>query len=287
MHPDEYPTQTYPTEPIQQLTQDETPTMTNLPVVQPNTPVNQTNQAIQTKHWISNHKIPIIAAVAFVIIVALVITFIGYTTNQQHLMQARNYLSTAVVSAESAVDSANIILDDKNSIKLMDDETASNLNTTKDAAVSVLNQCKNLNTSNRYAITACAQQTNQAADNLINSVNDAYASIAASAAQAQNQADADKQALDNNNDNDGTTDGDDLTANKQAREHLKQSLDAARQRLNENQTYANIKEHTTTILTELWQAISDATRALTDSNLSTDAMNALADQIDKLLNNLN
>ena len=287
MHPDEYPTQTYPTEPIQQLTQDETPTMTNLPVVQPNTPVNQTNQAIQTKHWISNHKIPIIAAVAFVIIVALVITFIGYTTNQQHLMQARNYLSTAVVSAESAVDSANIILDDKNSVKLMDDETASNLNTTKDAAVSVLNQCKNLNTSNRYAITACAQQTNQAADNLINSVNDAYASIAASAAQAQNQADADKQALDNNNDNDGTTNGDDLTANKQAREHLKQSLDAARQRLNENQTYANIKEHTTTILTELWQAISDATRALTDSNLSTDAMNALADQIDKLLNNLN
>lgn len=285
MHPDEYPTQTYPTEPIQQLTQDETPTMTNLPVVQPNTPVNQTNQAIQTKHWISNHKISIIVASALIVIAALVITFIVYTTNQQHLIQARNYLSTAVVSAESAVDSANTILDDKNSVKLMDDETASNLNTTKDAAVSVLNQCKNLNTSNRYAITACAQQTNQAADNLTDSINDAYASIAASAAQAQNQANADKQALDN--DNDGTTDGDDLTANKQAREHLKQSLDAARQRLNENQTYANIKEHTTTILTELWQAISDATQALTDSNLSTDAMNALADQIDKLLNNLN
>ena len=281
-HPNEYPTQVYPTEPVRQLTQDETPTMTNLPVVQPNTPVNQ------TKHWISTHKIPIIVASALIVIAALSIAFITYTTNQQHLMQARNYLSTAVVSAESAVDSANIILDDKNSVKLMDDETASNLNTTKDAAVSVLNQCKNLNTSNRYAITACAQQTNQAADNLINSVNDAYASIAASAAQAQNQADADKQALDNNNnDNDGTTDGDDLTANKQAREHLKQSLDTARQRLNENQTYANIKEHTTTILTELWQAISDATRALTDSNLSTDAMNALADQIDKLLNNLN
>ncbi len=327
-HPNEYPTQAYPTEPARQLTQDETPTMTNLPVVQPNTPVNQ------TKHWISTHKIPIIVASTLIVITALSIAFITYTTNQQHLMQARDYLSTAVVSAQSAVDSANTILDDKNSVKLMDDETASNLNTTKDAAVSVLNQCKNLNTSNRYAITACAQQTNnsvklmddetasnlnttkdaavsvlnqcknlntsnryaitacaqqtnQAADNLINSVNDAYASIAASAAQAQNQADADKQALDNNNDNDGTTDGDDLTANKQAREHLKQSLDAARQRLNENQTYANIKKHTTTILTELWQAISDATRALTDSNLSTDAMNALADQIDKLLNNLN
>lgn len=282
MHSNEYPTQIYSTEPVRQLTQDETPTMTNLPVVQPNTPVNQTNQ---TKHWISNHKIPIIVASALIIIAALSIAFITYATNQQHLMQARNYLSTAVVSAESAVDSANTILDDKNSVKLMDNETASNLNTTKDAAVSILNQCKNLNTSNRYAITACAQQTNQAADNLTNSVNDAYASIATSAAQAQNQADADKQALDN--DNDGTTDDDNLTANKQARERLKQSLDAARQRLNENPTYTNIKGHATTILAELWQAISDAARALTDSDISTDAMNALANQIDRLLNNLN
>lgn len=282
-HPNEYPTQVYPTEPVRQLTQDETPTMTNLPVVQPNTPVNQ------TKHWISTHKIPIIVASALIVIAALSITLITYTTNQQHLMQARNYLSTAVTSAESAVDSANAILDDKNSVKLMDDKTASNLNITKDAAVSILNQCKNLDTANRYAITTCAQQTNQAADNLTNSVNDAYASIAANAARAQNQANADKQALDNNTDNgnDGTTNGDDLTANKQAREHLKQSLDAARQRLNENQTYANIKGHTTTILTELWQAISDAARALTDSDLSTDTMNALANQIDKLLDNLN
>lgn len=285
-HPNEYPTQAYPTEPARQLTQDETPTMTNLPVVQPNTPVNQ------TKHWISTHKIPIIVASALIVITALSITFITYTTNQQHLMQARDYLSTAVVSAQSAVDSANTILDDKNSVKLMDDETASNLDTAKDATVSVLNQCKNLNTSNRYAITTCAQQTNQAANNLTDSVNDAYASIAASAVQAQNQADADKQTLDDNNDNnnnntDGTTNGDNLAANKQAREHLKQSLDAARQRLNENQTYANIKDHTTTILTELWQAISNATRALTDSDLSTDAMNALANQIDNLLNNLN
>lgn len=126
MHSNEYPTQIYSTEPVRQLTQDETPTMTNLPVVQPNTPVNQTNQ---TKHWISNHKIPIIVASALIIIAALSIAFITYATNQQHLMQARNYLSTAVVSAESAVDSANTILDDKNSVKLMDNETASNLNT--------------------------------------------------------------------------------------------------------------------------------------------------------------
>lgn len=285
-HPNEYPTQVYSTEPVRQLTQDETPTITNLPVVQPNTPVNQ------TKHWIGAHKIPIIVASTLIIIVALIITFVAYTTNQQHMMQARNYLSTAVASAQSAVDSANTILDDKNSVKLMDDETASNLDTAKDATVSVLNQCKNLNTSNRYAIVACAQQTNQAANNLTDSVNDAYASIAASAVQAQNQADADKQTLDDNTDNndnntDGTTNGDNLAANKQAREHLKQSLDAARQRLNENQTYANIKDHTTTILTELWQAISNAARALTDSDLSTDAMNALANQIDNLLNNLN
>lgn len=278
-HPNEYPTQVYPTEPARQLTQDETPTMTNLPVVQPNTPVNQ------TKHWIGAHKIPIIVASALIIIVALIITFVTYTTNQQHLMQARNYLSTAVVSAQSAIDSANTILDDKNSVKLMDDETASNLDTAKDATVSVLNQCKNLNTSNRYAITTCAQQTNQAANNLTDSVNDAYASIAASAVQAQKQANADKQALDNNDD--GTTDGDNLEANEQARERLKQSLDAARQRLNENQTYTNIKGHTKKILTELWRAISDAARALTDSDLSTDAMNALSNQIDNLLNNLN
>lgn len=278
-HPNEYPTQVYPTEPARQLTQDETPTMTNLPVVQPNTPVNQ------TKHWIGAHKIPIIVASALIIIVALIITFVTYTTNQQHLMQARNYLSTAVVSAQSAIDSANTILDDKNSVKLMDDETASNLDTAKDATVSVLNQCKNLNTSNRYAITTCAQQTNQAANNLTDSVNDAYASIAANAAQAQKQANADKQALDNNDD--GTTDGDNLEANEQARERLKQSLDAARQRLNENQTYTNIKGHTKKILTELWRAISDAARALTDSDLSTDAMNALSNQIDNLLNNLN
>lgn len=278
-HPNEYPTQVYPTEPVRQLTQDETPTMTNLPVVQPNTPVNQ------TKHWISTHKIPIIVASALIVIAALSITFITYTTNQQHLMQARNYLSTAVTSAESAVDSANAILDDKNSVKLMDDKTASNLSTTKDAAVSILNQCKNLDTANRYAITTCAQQTNQAADNLTNSVNDAYASIAANAAQAQKQANADKQALDNNDD--GTTDGDNLEANEQARERLKQSLDAARQRLNENQTYTNIKGHTKKILTELWRAISDAARALTDSDLSTDTMNALSNQIDNLLNNLN
>lgn len=278
-HPNEYPTQVYPTEPARQLTQDETPTMTNLPVVQPNTPVNQ------TKHWIGAHKIPIIVASALIIIVALIITFVTYTTNQQHLMQARNYLSTAVVSAQSAIDSANTILDDKNSVKLMDDETASNLDTAKDATVSVLNQCKNLNTSNRYAIIACGQQTNQAANNLTDSVNDAYASIAANAAQAQKQANADKQALDNNDD--GTTDGDNLEANEQARERLKQSLDAARQRLNENQTYTNIKGHTKKILTELWRAISDAARALTDSDLSTDAMNALSNQIDNLLNNLN
>lgn len=278
-HPNEYPTQVYSTEPARQLTQDETPTMTNLPVVQPNTPVNQ------TKHWIGAHKIPIIVASALIIIVALIITFVTYTTNQQHLMQARNYLSTAVASAQSAVDSANTILDDKNSVKLMDDETASNLDTAKDATVSVLNQCKNLNTSNRYAITTCAQQTNQAANNLTDSVNDAYASIAANAAQAQKQANADKQALDNNDD--GTTDGDNLEANEQARERLKQSLDAARQRLNENQTYTNIKGHTKKILTELWRAISDAARALTDSDLSTDAMNALSNQIDNLLNNLN
>lgn len=278
-HPNEYPTQVYPTEPARQLTQDETPTMTNLPVVQPNTPVNQ------TKHWIGAHKIPIIVASALIIIVALIITFVTYTTNQQHLMQARNYLSTAVASAQSAVDSANTILDDKNSVKLMDDETASNLDTAKDATVSVLNQCKNLNTSNRYAIIACGQQTNQAANNLTDSVNDAYASIAANAAQAQKQANADKQALDNNDD--GTTDGDNLEANEQARERLKQSLDAARQRLNENQTYTNIKGHTKKILTELWRAISDAARALTDSDLSTDAMNALSNQIDNLLNNLN
>lgn len=278
-HPNEYPTQVYSTEPARQLTQDETPTMTNLPVVQPNTPVNQ------TKHWIGAHKIPIIVASALIIIVALIITFVTYTTNQQHLMQARNYLSTAVVSAQSAIDSANTILDDKNSVKLMDDETASNLDTAKDATVSVLNQCKNLNTSNRYAIIACGQQTNQAANNLTDSVNDAYASIAANAAQAQKQANADKQALDNNDD--GTTDGDNLEANEQARERLKQSLDAARQRLNENQTYTNIKGHTKKILTELWRAISDAARALTDSDLSTDAMNALSNQIDNLLNNLN
>lgn len=278
-HPNEYPTQVYSTEPARQLTQDETPTMTNLPVVQPNTPVNQ------TKHWIGAHKIPIIVASALIIIVALIITFVAYTTNQQHMMQARNYLSTAVVSAQSAIDSANTILDDKNSVKLMDDETASNLDTAKDATVSVLNQCKNLNTSNRYAITTCAQQTNQAANNLTDSVNDAYASIAANAAQAQKQANADKQALDNNDD--GTTDGDNLEANEQARERLKQSLDAARQRLNENQTYTNIKGHTKKILTELWRAISDAARALTDSDLSTDAMNALSNQIDNLLNNLN
>lgn len=278
-HPNEYPTQVYSTEPARQLTQDETPTMTNLPVVQPNTPVNQ------TKHWIGAHKIPIIVASALIIIVALIITFVTYTTNQQHLMQARNYLSTAVASAQSAVDSANTILDDKNSVKLMDDETASNLDTAKDATVSVLNQCKNLNTSNRYAIIACGQQTNQAANNLTDSVNDAYASIAANAAQAQKQANADKQALDNNDD--GTTDGDNLEANEQARERLKQSLDAARQRLNENQTYTNIKGHTKKILTELWRAISDAARALTDSDLSTDAMNALSNQIDNLLNNLN
>lgn len=278
-HPNEYPTQVYPTEPARQLTQDETPTMTNLPVVQPNTPVNQ------TKHWIGAHKIPIIVASALIIIVALIITFVAYTTNQQHMMQARNYLSTAVASAQSAVDSANTILDDKNSVKLMDDETASNLDTAKDATVSVLNQCKNLNTSNRYAIIACGQQTNQAANNLTDSVNDAYASIAANAAQAQKQANADKQALDNNDD--GTTDGDNLEANEQARERLKQSLDAARQRLNENQTYTNIKGHTKKILTELWRAISDAARALTDSDLSTDAMNALSNQIDNLLNNLN
>lgn len=278
-HPNEYPTQVYSTEPARQLTQDETPTMTNLPVVQPNTPVNQ------TKHWIGAHKIPIIVASALIIIVALIITFVAYTTNQQHMMQARNYLSTAVASAQSAVDSANTILDDKNSIKLMDDETASNLDTAKDATVSVLNQCKNLNTSNRYAIIACGQQTNQAANNLTDSVNDAYASIAANAAQAQKQANADKQALDNNDD--GTTDGDNLEANEQARERLKQSLDAARQRLNENQTYTNIKGHTKKILTELWRAISDAARALTDSDLSTDAMNALSNQIDNLLNNLN
>lgn len=278
-HPNEYPTQAYPTEPARQLTQDETPTMTNLPVVQPNTPVNQ------TKHWIGAHKIPIIVASALIIIVALIITFVTYTTNQQHLMQARNYLSTAVVSAQSAIDSANTILDDKNSVKLMDDETASNLDTAKDATVSVLNQCKNLNTSNRYAIVACGQQTNQAANNLTDSVNDAYASIAANAAQAQKQDNADKQALDNNDD--GTTDGDNLEANKQARERLKQSLNAARQRLNENQTYTNIKGHTKKILTELWRAISDAARALTDSDLSTDTMNALSNQIDNLLNNLN
>lgn len=278
-HPNEYPTQVYSTEPARQLTQDETPTMTNLPVVQPNTPVNQ------TKHWIGAHKIPIIVASALIIIVALIITFVTYTTNQQHMMQARNYLSTAVASAQSAVDSANTILDDKNSVKLMDDETASNLDTAKDATVSVLNQCKNLNTSNRYAIIACGQQTNQAANNLTDSVNDAYASIAANAAQAQKQANADKQALDNNDD--GTTDGDNLEANEQARERLKQSLDAARQRLNENQTYTNIKGHTKKILTELWRAISDAARALTDSDLSTDAMNALSNQIDNLLNNLN
>lgn len=278
-HPNEYPTQVYSTEPARQLTQDETPTMTNLPVVQPNTPVNQ------TKHWIGAHKIPIIVASALIIIVALIITFVAYTTNQQHMMQARNYLSTAVASAQSAVDSANTILDDKNSVKLMDDETASNLDTAKDATVSVLNQCKNLNTSNRYAIIACGQQTNQAANNLTDSVNDAYASIAANAAQAQKQANADKQALDNNDD--GTTDGDNLEANEQARERLKQSLDAARQRLNENQTYTNIKGHTKKILTELWRAISDAARALTDSDLSTDAMNALSNQIDNLLNNLN
>ena len=278
-HPNEYPTQVYSTEPARQLTQDETPTMTNLPVVQPNTPVNQ------TKHWIGAHKIPIIVASTLIIIVALIITFVTYTTNQQHLMQARNYLSTAVVSAQSAIDSANTILDDKNGVKLMDDETASNLDTAKDATVSVLNQCKNLNTSNRYAIIACGQQTNQAANNLTDSVNDAYASIAANAAQAQKQANADKQALDNNDD--GTTDGDNLEANEQARERLKQSLDAARQRLNENQTYTNIKGHTKKILTELWRAISDAARALTDSDLSTDTMNALSNQIDNLLNNLN